>query len=178
MRKICSICGEDKPLNDYYTYDGYTHKVCKICHSTRCVAWRKTESGKVSVAASDRSETGKERYRRYRQTDKYQATQDRYHKSKKGKTVARKYCISSRKLHPDRTRAYSAVQIAVKNGKLPKASTLKCSAQLDNCTGNAMEYHHYNGYNKMHALDVIPVCSTCHKALDKINTEPRRVDGA
>ena len=175
MRKICKICGEDKSLNEYYTHNGYTQKVCKTCYSARCVAWRKTATGKVSVAASDRSETGKARYRRYRQTDKYQAVQNRYQKSKKGKAVAREYCINSRKLHPDRWRAYSAVRRATKSDKLPQASTLDCSAQLDNCTGNAMEYHHHNGYDEKHILDVIPVCSTCHKALDKINTEPRRM---
>jgi hypothetical protein len=43
-------------------------------------------------------------------------------------------------------------------GLLPPAKTLLCV----DCGAQAQEYHHHNGYEPEHLLDVIPVCRACH----------------
>ena len=166
VTRTCRFCGEDKSLDEYYINTGYRMYVCKSCHNARTKAWRKTPAGRASVSTSDRSETGKARYRRYRQTDKYQAAQNKYQNSDKGKTTARKCLINYRNEHPNRHKANNAVNNAIAKGELPRASTLACMAQLEYCTGDAMEYHHHNGYDEEHTLDVVPVCATCHRELD------------
>jgi hypothetical protein len=62
-----------------------------------------------------------------------------------------------------RQTAAAAVHKAVRNGRLPKASELKCTC----CPAQAVEYHHHNGYDKAHWLDVIPLCIKCHRRLEK-----------
>jgi len=58
------------------------------------------------------------------------------------------------------------VYYAVKKGLLPHASTVACSQCQHLGEDRKHEYHHHKGYAKKYALDVIPVCINCHKALD------------
>ena len=166
VTRICKTCGIDKTITDYYMNKGYRMRICAVCHMDRTKAWRKTPAGRVSVLASDQSITGKARYRRYRQTDKYQVSQDKYRQSDKGKATSREYLINFRKNSPDNYKAYNAIAGAVARGELVYANTLPCAAQLEHCTGDAMEYHHHNGYDEEHKFDVVPVCSTCHRELE------------
>lgn len=57
-----------------------------------------------------------------------------------------------------RRNAYSYVAIAVKAGKLPRASTLTCVK----CGEQADQYHHYLGYELKNRLKVEPVCEKCN----------------
>ena len=72
---------------------------------------------------------------------------------------------NGRHCHPEKHRAQNAVAYAIKDGKLPQAKSRKCSICK---VKQAMDYHHYLGYDKVHWLDVIPVCRKCHKILDKV----------
>ena len=56
-----------------------------------------------------------------------------------------------------RWRAEAAISRRVKEGKLPKASTLKCV----DCGRKADHYDHFRGHQ--HALAVEPVCASCHQ---------------
>ena len=71
--------------------------------------------------------------------------------------------ISRQRLHqvrfPERQKARQAVAEAVKSGKLPRPSELRCT----DCDRYAQEYDHYLGYAPEHRLDVQPVCIKCHK---------------
>ena len=58
-------------------------------------------------------------------------------------------------------RARHAVSIAVRSGKIPKASDLLC----ETCSEPAVHYHH-NSYAPENHLDVVPLCMTCHKRED------------
>jgi hypothetical protein len=69
-----------------------------------------------------------------------------------------------RNLFPEKYKAHEALTYAVKTGKLPAVQSQKCSVCKNK---QAQEYHHHRGYDKEHWLDVIPVCSKCHKILDK-----------
>lgn len=53
----------------------------------------------------------------------------------------------------------SAVRKAVLAGELPNIKTLVCA----DCGAPACDYHHYNGYEPEHLLDVVPLCRKCHR---------------
>ena len=56
--------------------------------------------------------------------------------------------------------AVAAVHAAVWQHKtLPPASTRQCAE----CGQKAQSYHHYLGYEPDHWLDVIPLCTRCHR---------------
>ncbi len=67
-----------------------------------------------------------------------------------------------RQRYPDKAKARGAVNDAVRRGKLPKAKSLLCSQ----CGNPALHYHHHNGYDKAHQLDVVPLCLDCHTLAD------------
>lgn len=88
---------------------------------------------------------------------------DRY-KEKTGE-ANRVYHRKFRQLHKDKKSAHEAVRRAIKRGVLLKANTLKCSS----CPNQAQEYHHHNGYDKAHWLDVVPICKKCHGLTRRID---------
>lgn len=55
--------------------------------------------------------------------------------------------------------ARNAVTQAVKKGLKSSPKKLKCS---DCGTRQADHYHHYEGYDLEHWLDVVPLCRWCH----------------
>lgn len=106
--------------------------------------YRKTEKGKQVFHQMNTSEKGKARYARQRQTDTYKV---------RHRSDSHKY----RKSHPEIIKAHNAIGLAIRQGKLPKPTTLKC-----NCGNQAKHYHHHKGYEPEHWLDVIPLCIQCH----------------
>lgn len=107
--------------------------------------YQRSEKGKAADRARKSTPDGKERLRRYRQ-------------SEAGKRVERRVLDK----YPIHRKARTAVYNAVRDGKLPRASMLQCSR----CLGQAQQYHHHNGYEKEHWLDVIPLCISCHSILN------------
>lgn len=55
-------------------------------------------------------------------------------------------------------RARQAVRLAVKEGRLPRVSTLACA----DCGARAHHYHHHRGYQPENHLSVEPLCRSCH----------------
>lgn len=136
-RKKCSSCGEIKSVEDFYRNaarkDGFDD-YCRLCRSVAVRKYNRTPKGRrVQVEA-----------------------QLRWQKNnwEEKKTAMREYY----RLHPKRTAARSAVSNAVASGRLPRASTKRCVK----CGCAAEHYHHHNGYEQEHWLDVVPICSTCH----------------
>lgn len=54
----------------------------------------------------------------------------------------------------------SMVSRAVKKGVLLPVATQRCC----DCDAWAQQYHHNNGYEPEHWLDVVPLCRRCHVA--------------
>lgn len=54
--------------------------------------------------------------------------------------------------------AHDAVAKAISAKKIPPAKNLNCAE----CDDSAKDYHHHNGYEKEHWLDVTPLCRSCH----------------
>lgn len=98
------------------------------------------------------------RDKKHRQTEKYKATQKRYHQSEKCRVANRKRATRFRIKYPDHFKSRQVVNNAIVAGRLPRPDTLQCHY----CRKQATQYHHCNGYAKEHWFDVVPVCAKCH----------------
>lgn len=134
-RVDCRLAGLTQPSANYYkdkrARDGLQSN-CKECQNKQTYPYLKSEKGKAIVRRYAQSEKGKETLR----------------KAKK-KAIAK---------NPQRHRARLAVGHEVRTGRMPPASSCKCTR----CGEEAVEYHHHLGYEEEHKLDVVPVCITCH----------------
>jgi hypothetical protein len=54
--------------------------------------------------------------------------------------------------------AQTLVGRAVADGRMVRPDTLPCVR----CGKQARQYHHHNGYEPEHYLDVVPMCASCH----------------
>ena len=152
VTKRCNKCKEIKALSEFHR-DNQAKQgrrpECKLCAQVYGQSYNKTDSAKASVL-------------RYRNTEKGKLTILKYFHSDARKITSRaannKYYYS----HPQKTKAKSAVNYAVKIGEMPHLNNLLCF-----CGKQAQHYHHHKGYAKQHWLDVIPVCIPCHNTLHK-----------
>ena len=82
-----------------------------------------------------------------------------YRKQSENYKRAKRLCdLKQRILRPDNVRARWAVNHKIENGKLPRINTQYCAE----CGKQAIHYHHHNGYDPEHYLDVVPLCADCH----------------
>lgn len=174
--KHCTICNCDVPLDlmvkNSRSKDGYGYR-CKPCH--RIISKRSVEANPESrkAACAKYYRTHKEAHnarvrdwqRRHPETVKAIAER---HKPK-GVETSRAYrrrtgleqLREQRRRYPERFKARNKVNNSVAKGIMPRAKTLPCSR----CGAPATEYHHHNGYDYDHWLDVVPVCRPCHAVL-------------
>lgn len=139
VNKKCSRCGKTKPLSEFSknaSKKGGHNSVCRECTAVSGRQWYEANK-----------ELTRSRAREWRKENRegYGAAQKR-HRAK----------------YPEKIKARRVVQYAVHLGKLPRVASLKCF----HCENQAQHYHHHKGYAKEHWLDVVPVCSPCHSALD------------
>lgn len=136
MSKTCKWCGQLKPLSEFYRdggmKDGHVNK-CKACYCGGVKAHRRSNP---HVQEADRN--------RYYKTKHLTAeTRAAYH---------RKFELE----HPIRYRANTAVNNAIKDGKLCKP------ANCSNCgRGDCVIHGHHDDYAK--PLDVRWLCAQCHQ---------------
>jgi len=140
ITKTCRACKETKALAEFNKHpkmkDGHLNQ-CKLCRAKYMTEYYKTEKGKSVILNN----------------------QYCYHATKKGKAAILRAAQLSKIRHPEQIKAKDAVKYAIKVGKLPRANKLVCHY----CGNQAREYHHHKGYAPQHRLDVIQICSSCHK---------------
>jgi len=183
INKRCSHCKQTKPISEFRknrTRKDKHQDICKLCQLKYQRDYRQTKKGKACANRYRQSEKGKdyqktyqalysksEKYKaykkRYSQTEKFKIAQKRYRQSEKGKDCYHKKAKQYAIRHQERRKAKSAVNNAIKCGKLPRPDTLHCSY----CPNQAKLYHHHKGYEPKHWLDVIPVCIKCHTKIHK-----------
>lgn len=150
--KRCIGCNHTKPLSEFFKNrsikDGYS-SYCKLCDKLAVRKYQKTKKGRATL---------REARKRYQQTKKGKAIKKRYQQSKKGKATKKRFYIQN----INRCKATSAIQHAIKNGKLPQQNTLQCHY----CPAQAKQYHHPS-YAPKHYLNVIPICRKCHRKIHK-----------
>lgn len=158
------------------SHDGLSYE-CKTCRAMRrndpeykagfneyMRVHSKTKQWKEANSRYRNSEKGKATARARKNTPKYKQQAKKYSQSEAGR-LNREREIQS---HPERRKARIAVANAVRDGKLPRVWTRQCTY----CPKQAQQYHHHNGYEHEHRLDVIPVCIKCHNLLAKFGTIP------
>ncbi|TRZ49814.1 MAG: hypothetical protein D4S01_07860, partial [Dehalococcoidia bacterium] len=137
-------CNTPKPLSEFHkdsTKSRGHDPRCKECRSK----YARGPAGKASqykYAHSIKGQTTKSNYRKTERCQKMQVISVKKHQRKNPKAHKVRTYLSN----------------AIKAGKLPKASTLKCTY----CSEPAKDWHHYNGYGEGHELEVIPLCRLCH----------------
>ena len=100
----------------------------------------------------------KERYARYRETDKYRETQRRY-RDAKGKKTGKNYLANARSETPERIKARAAVATLLRRGDIVKPATCSTCGAL-----GPVDAHHHMGYALEQWLTVQWLCRRCHKA--------------
>ena len=182
ITKTCTKCKIKKPLSEFYKHhgckDGHIN-ACKCCIFKRDKKYRQTEQGKTSQRKYHQSEKCKATKKRYAhsergkavqiasikrcsQSEKRKAAKQQYQQSKRGKAAHQKALLRHKKQNPEEHTAKNAVNNAIRDGKLPRVNTLKCS-----CGQTAKHYHHWKDYTPEHWFDIIPVCCKCHVTLHR-----------
>lgn len=148
MKKICSCCGQEKDLDDFYKHkemlDGHLNK-CKDCKKNYQKAHRLSNLERVkkydrnrpnaderSIKRRQRLKEDPEKYRRYIEN------QQKWRKNNRHKA-----------------NAHSMVKRAIQSGKIQKPT--KCQK----CGNKGDIQAHHPDYSK--PLEVIFLCNKCHK---------------
>ncbi len=148
--KTCIKCKRNLPVTCFSKHkrekDGLQWW-CKECVN---------EYDKTYVEKPDALETK----RLYRVSAKNKARQKRYYTSEKGLLAAK----NNRERHVQERVARSEVYKAVLRGDMIKPdSCAQCNEQRDG-KNKRIEAHHYLGYEPEHWLDVIWLCTKCHRS--------------
>ena len=93
MNKICTKCGNNKDLEEYYkdnrTKDGRQSE-CKSCHNLAQTKYEKSAKGRLTKVKYRKTEKSKLSGSRYRKSDEGKLARSRYRKSEKGKLMVAK----------------------------------------------------------------------------------------
>ena len=133
MTKICTGCGEEKPLDEYHKHKGGAHGLNPKCKSCR--------------KEFDRTDRGRELS---------SARKIRYRSTETGKIKHRANAKKSRELWPEKHKARDAVNHSVASGKIVKPN--ECSS----CGCGGVIHGHHSSYEKVDWLDVVWLCTKCH----------------
>ena len=141
--KICPSCGEGKDLlagfhKDCTRPDGATI-YCKRCRNKAQLLY-----------VENNKDAQKERLSKWRKTENGRQSQ-----LVRNKRYNKKY--------PERYRAERFIVYCISKGALLPARTKKC----EHCGKQAQHYHHWNGYEPINYLEIIPLCMPCHRMAHK-----------
>lgn len=177
LTKHCYGCKKIKRLRDFgrnkQSKDGLMGK-CKECRNADQREYNKTEAGRKYNREYIKNyltiEKNRKRVRathaRFRRTEKYKVIKRRYYYSEKGQAAAKK--ATEKAKESKRAKARQAVNHAVENGKIPRASDMQCQYPNNECEGR-IEYHHHKGYSLAYYLDIIPLCRKHHCLVEGMN---------
>lgn len=134
----CSKCKEKKPP-DQFGRDKRRPRGrsswCKKCYCIKSRAYRRTARGRQSIRKCNK----------------------RWRQSKKGQEDHRIRSKEYRQKYPQKIKARKAIEVAIRTGKIVKASSSLC----DHCGQQAQHYHH-NSYEPENRLNVQALCNSCH----------------
>lgn len=120
----------------------------------------RSEKGKAATARANASPLAKERYARYRTTEKYRAAQERRRIKDQAtgwpNQLAQRRHIRAHE--PNKVNAWMAVRWAMEFGLLTRPDACeRCGST------KKLHAHHHLGYERDHWLDVQWLCSPCHR---------------
>ena len=156
--KVCTKCGKEKPLNEFYREKRGLYGRRSDCKACRRI-YSQTPARKEYQKRLSQSDHCKEYQKHYCRSEKHRERNKRYAATEKGKMQHRHRIERYYAKHPEHRQAINAVNHAIRNGSLPAPHILKCQQ----CGGPAQQYHHFLGYDQAHFLSVIPLCRQCHE---------------
>ncbi len=143
ITKLCPGCGENKDLSKYHKDKSKKHGVaslCKICRVPDCKKYYIENKERIKI-----------NYRKWRKTDN-------------GKRSSLKGNKKYNAKFPKRYAAERFIFLCVSKGTLLPASAKVC----EHCGKQAQHYHHWNGYEPINYLEIIPLCMPCHRAVHAV----------
>lgn len=161
--KICFKCGRLLPLSSFYRHsgmaDGHLNK-CKDCTHKDTKTNRKEkedyykEYDRNRPNHKERIDNNRERQEKLKETEPevfITKRRNRYNNYKSN--------------YPDKYRAHTFVNNAIRDGRLQKVP------YCENCSGGYRVQAHHESYNIEDWLKVIWLCGDCHKKRHKIINE-------
>jgi len=144
LTKVCSKCGEEKHLMEFYLdfATGKRRPDCKACKRTHSRRYRAANGPQVRARARERYAANPGRHRE-------QARRWRQRHPEKASECLRRYRLR----HPQR----EVVRQATK--ALHKLGFIEVEDRCADCGGGPVELHHPD-YEK--PFDVVPLCHRCH----------------
>lgn len=145
---VCTKCGKEKTPEETKPHFLW----CRSCYNEYYRAWKKTPSGKAA----------EKRYKKYPRVIAYNRKYYREWYAKNGRNRAIDYVeaiIDWQKKHPEAVKAQRLLRYAVKIGKTIKPKS------CHNCKQEKRLSAHHNNYSK--PLEVLWLCSSCHKLIHK-----------
>lgn len=145
--KQCRICGEIKPLSEFYSKDTR----CKTCVREKARKYREDNLEKVREYDRNRP-NHKERVSNNSARYKEKRSHDIAEFLEKDRERIRNY----RKRNPQKYKAQCAVNNALRKGLLLRPNICSC------CGKECKPQGHHWSYEEEHWLDVIWLCTRCH----------------
>lgn len=103
--------------------------------------------------------------RKYKTDEAYRANiaanNAKFRMTERGRAIAKRAQDKYRASNREKVAARAAVNHAIEAGRLISPLLFTCT----HCKHSAKHYHHHNGYDPAHWLDVVPVCTRCHGLL-------------
>lgn len=151
--QVCIKCGISKPLSEFYA-----HKQMALGVDSKCKECAKALARQRRI---DNPEKARDiDHRKYMK--RREAHQERHREwvAKHPEKMV-EYKNEWRRRNKEKQSAHNAVQRAIRDSVLPRASTLPCNR----CDDDAQEYHHWS-YDPDHWFDVEALCTRCHGLAD------------
>jgi hypothetical protein len=160
--KICTKCQEAKPFTEFYKQKGGRGGLRSVCK--KCTNFQSKISKAKNPHYKERQRNTKRE--QYQNDPEYRSDiierNRQYRQSEAGKSASRNRYNSTKGKY---NWAHETVYNAIKQGRLPPISAQKCTI----CNKEADNYHHHNGYDQDHILDVIPLCLECHRIEHRVD---------
>jgi hypothetical protein len=139
--KVCRSCKEAKPTSEFYPHDGHKDGLSSYCH--KCTLQRRA----IRYRSGHNRQLKAEYDKRANQTERRKLQR---------RAAMRRW----RSRNKQSVEAHMAVRWAVYFGILPPLGKTPCGK----CGQPSYQYHHTNGMEEPHWIDVVPLCKTCHLA--------------
>ena len=168
--RTCRVCGETKPINEYYAHKGWHDTKCKECAKAYSRKYRKEHlADRIAYSRKYYAEHKEENKRKSKEwTEKNRDKHNAYCKKWQEENVDKMldYQRKSRRERPEKSRANAIINSRIARGKLKRPTVCEV------CGKEGRVEAHHSDYSK--PLDVIWCCKKCHYHLDEERRQKER----
>ena len=164
--KRCTICKEYREESEFHKdasrYDGLSPK-CKQCQRVmQCLYWEnnkeKYRKGGEKYQARPGSRRAPGSLQRYKEQHREEVNAAAREYNRRHSEERKEYTKAYNEQNRDKYLAAKALQRAIRHAVLPPAKECICA----DC-GNQAKHYHHESYAEQDRLNVVPLCSRCHK---------------